>query len=334
MRGSQKGAQGAKVADTGAPTVLILMYHAVIPTRLAVPHSCFLERGSFERRLRYVQSRFEIVALEEALERLQADRRRARLAVLTFDDGYQNHHDIVLPILEQARCPATFFPVSGFVGTEDTLWFCRVHRAIALTRKDSVVWDGAVHGLASGAECARATHRIQEALKVLPQPQLLERVGELSRVLGVDPEEPIAANSHHRMLSLEALQRLAESPWVTLGAHSHSHAVLSLLNTADQAQEIDRSIEFLERTTASRCNLFSYPNGRAVDYNAVTLQHLAARGVYAAVTTEPGLCRPTTPPLELRREAHEPWVPGWLFRWKIRRLTTRRPGDVPAGRGT
>src|SRR5439155_15606804 len=69
---------------------------------------------TFRRCLDWLLTRYSIVPLGDLVEP-SGEPGGARLA-LTFDDGYADWHEIVAPVLEDLRCPATFFVSSGFVG--------------------------------------------------------------------------------------------------------------------------------------------------------------------------------------------------------------------------
>jgi peptidoglycan/xylan/chitin deacetylase (PgdA/CDA1 family) len=69
---------------------------------------------AFRRCLDWLLVRYAIVPLGDLVE-ARNEPGRPCLA-LTFDDGYADWHEIVAPVLEELRCPATFFVSSGFVG--------------------------------------------------------------------------------------------------------------------------------------------------------------------------------------------------------------------------
>jgi peptidoglycan/xylan/chitin deacetylase (PgdA/CDA1 family) len=73
------------------------------------------------------------------------------------------------------------------------------------------------------------------------------------------------------------------------------------LAPADRRSEIARSLADVAAATGRPCDLFAYPNGRAEDYDADTVQLLRECGVRAAVTTIDGSNDSATPLLELRR---------------------------------
>lgn len=298
------------VAGVGLPRLLhrtalrdrltILMYHAVVREPLEVPDWCFLDEESFRRQADYLARHFDVLPLLEAVERLRQGLKRPTAAI-TFDDGFQNNRDVAWPILRERGLPAAIFLATGLVGTSDTVWPCRIGAALARTRQGWLDWEGRRFDLSGPGARSAAGAALQARLKPLPHPRLLEAMRGILRELGASPEEPIPADSPYRILDREAVKELAASGLVEFGAHTDSHAILSLLPPRERAEEIGRSVAAVAELTGTGCRLFAYPNGRVEDYDAETVAAVAARGVKAAVTSQAGPNHPGTPPLELRR---------------------------------
>ena len=93
-------------ADPG--DLSIVVYHRVgegddeisMPTRV------------FEGHLSWLARRGDVVALDSAL----AEERGG--VVLTFDDGYRDFHDVVVPLLVRHRLPALLYLATGLVSNE------------------------------------------------------------------------------------------------------------------------------------------------------------------------------------------------------------------------
>ena len=73
-----------------------------------------LKLETFIERLR--ENQLKIVSLKEYLKL-----KDCKLICVTFDDGRVSHYDLVLPILTHFNIKATFFIVTGFVGTKGYL---------------------------------------------------------------------------------------------------------------------------------------------------------------------------------------------------------------------
>lgn len=299
------------VARLGLPRLLhraaprgrltIVMYHAVVPRPLPVEDWCFLDLGSFRQQAEYLGRHFEILFLSEAALRLRRGAIRRPTAVLTFDDGFQNNRDVVLPILQDRGLPATVFLTTGLLGTDETVWYCRLNRALGATTKRRFDWDGETFDLSVPGAKAQAARAIQARLKALAHPQLLAELRGILHELGEAPERTIEADSPYRMLGREAAAEMAGSGLVEFGAHTHGHAILARLSPEERDLEIGRSLAAVQDLTGCPCRLFSYPNGRAEDYDAATIEALRERGVAAAVTTVAGPNDERTPALELNR---------------------------------
>ena len=281
--------------------VTIVMYHGIVDSPPGIEDWCFLDAASFRLQVDYLARHFAVLPLSEAAERLAAGGLGGPTAVITFDDGLQSQHDLAWPVLRERKLPATIFLATGLVGTEDTVWYARLDRALAQTTMSRLEWNAEHFDLTSAGGKATAARVLQARLKALPHPRLLRELRELLLALGADPLRAVGVDSPYRVLSREAVAEMAASGQVEFGAHTHSHAILAHLPPEEADREIQESLEVVQALTGRPCRLFSYPNGREEDYDRRTMLALQTRGVRAAVTTRPGPNDSRTPPLELRR---------------------------------
>lgn len=72
------------------------------------------DRGVFREKMQWLKGHYELVSLAAILEP-QASQSRQRVA-LTFDDGYENWHEVAASVLDELDIPAVFFVNSGLVG--------------------------------------------------------------------------------------------------------------------------------------------------------------------------------------------------------------------------
>lgn len=280
--------------------IAVLMYHAVVREPLPVSDWCFLDEKVFRDQMTYLKKHCRIVPFRELPASVRPKNGRPIVAV-TFDDGYQNNYDVAFPILRQMDVPATIFLATDFIGSDDTVWFCRINDALAKTSLERFEWEKVSYDLSSMSRRAEAGAEIQVRLKRYGHPRLLEEMRNLVRSLGADPDAPIARGSPYRMLGANEIREMADSGLIDFGGHTCSHAILSGLDDSLREREISGSIDAVGRLTGAPCGLFAYPNGGAEDYGPRDVAALRRSNVGAAANTVAGPNDQSAPALELRR---------------------------------
>jgi peptidoglycan/xylan/chitin deacetylase (PgdA/CDA1 family) len=95
----------------GAP-ISIVFYHRVADEH---PSPWTISNCRFERQIRWLQDRFELISLEEVQRRVRSGDSPRPAVALTFDDGYAENCEHALPLLIKKRIPFTYFVASRFV---------------------------------------------------------------------------------------------------------------------------------------------------------------------------------------------------------------------------
>lgn len=86
-------------------------------------------------------------------------------------------------------------------------------------------------------------------------------------------------------LDVARLIELVASGLVEIGAHSHTHPILSRLAPEAVEQEIDTSRHYLEDILQRPVSHFAYPNGQAADIPLCAPSHLRAAGFACGLST-------------------------------------------------
>ncbi len=279
----------------------ILMYHAVIDKSLPVSDWCFMDAELFHNQLVYLKNNFNVVSLREAASLSQKGKIKNATAVVTFDDGFQNNFDIAFPILQELQIPATIFLSSGLIDTEETVWFCRVNKAIAETTQKELVWLGERYGLENTKVKAQSSARLQAKLKKLEHFVLFDELEKISISLAVSFNSPIPRYSPYRMLDRNSIDLMISSGIIEFGAHTVNHTILTKLPKEIAAVEVIDSVKSVSRLIKNPCVFFSYPNGRYQDFDENCVNLLQDHGVTVAVTTMSGTNNVNTPLMKLKR---------------------------------
>jgi peptidoglycan/xylan/chitin deacetylase (PgdA/CDA1 family) len=293
-----------------APLATIVMYHRILPPQTgrrarlnALDLSAFREQIAYIRRHYTPVSAADLVSAAEGVSPLPP-----RPIVLTFDDGYREHYQHVLPVLDRFAIPGVFFPVSSSMLDRQLLDVNKIQYILAMSDEVAPLVDAIDAAIEyerrdSGSP-SRADYRARwwkpsrwdpapvVYVKRLLQHALPESVRRpltdtLFRDI-VSADEAAFADELYMTVSDAREMRAAG---MTVGAHGGRHLRLPTLSRDGQAHEIDGALRVIDAVGASRQKFaYSYANGEH-DEHSVDL--LRARGCGVAFTTHPDLARLT-----------------------------------------
>ena len=286
-----------------AQPLTIVMYHYVRDfSRTRYPRINGLDVDGFRRQLDHLTTAHTIVRMEDVLETVgHGAELPPDAALLTFDDGYADHFNVVFPILHDRGLQGSFFPPVAPVRDGTLLDVNRVHFTLASAPSSAelaaeidaeIERTPADNGLRSVAEYrAEWAHpnRFDDAetiyVKRMLQTALPDEFrGAIARRLfeqfvTVD-EEAFAGELY---LTIDQA-RLMVDCGMYFGSHGTSHRWLNHLDRPTQVHEIEASMTFLSDLGMSNDDgwVMCYPYG---GWNAETLQVLRDRGCSLGLTT-------------------------------------------------
>ncbi len=283
----------------------IFLYHRIASPE-EDPFALAVSETWFQDHLDILRSNCRLVTLDEILHARAAG--SLVLASITFDDGYADNLRTAAPILSLARIPATFFICTGCLGDVRGFWWDRLASAIAAA--DTMKMLSVSHDLNS------AEGRRKAILEIAPR---LQRMHPLDRDRVVaDLEGALVAGGSEKpepcpVLDEAGVRELASQPLAQLGAHTHNHAMLSMLTREEQFAEINHSVTILQDITGRRPRFVAYPYGWEQAYNLDSC--LAARdaGLQGAFVNHPGRFDPRGEPYRVPRY-YVPPLPADQFR--------------------
>lgn len=92
-------------------SIRILMYHQVLPQSIAYKNDLIVTVENLEEQLIYIKNNFKTVFFKD-LETLKSIENKI---ILTFDDGYYNNLQYLIPLLEKYQLKATIFIPTEFI---------------------------------------------------------------------------------------------------------------------------------------------------------------------------------------------------------------------------
>lgn len=278
------------------------MFHGIEAAPLTPPCWHVLDAAMFGRQLEYVRRHFQVLPLEEALERLYSDSLPDRAVALTFDDGTRNLATQAAPILKRLALPAAIFLATGPMGTTHTLWPDRLWLSFAHTNIGHIDLTAAglsSFALHSAAERGEAYGHAVNQLKGLPDERRIAACDSLVAMLMPDGET--TDPGPFELLSWDEARATANSGDLTLYPHTVSHPILSQCTDEKVEREIAESCMTLRRETGCSPRVFAYPNGRSQDFDDRCKEILRRQGVSWALSTVEGFASTDSDPLSLPR---------------------------------
>jgi len=284
----------------GPGQVAVLMYHEIAEDDLDIESWTVVRRDDFLRQIDSLRSSYDLLGLDEALQRVTHPGANACPGVvLTFDDGNRGHADVLLPIIERERIPITLYVATGHIEQQQCYWFDRVINALQVPAP--IELDLSAEGLgcyavnhSAGPGNWQQIARLLEDLKQLPS----ERCETLSELI----EERAARSGVSRAkvvpLTIEGVRALAASDMVTIGAHTHGHELLTQVSAQTARETIVTSRDLLQQWCGKPVWHFAYPSGRTDEANCSLVERL---GFASAVTTKFGYLRADTPRFQIPR---------------------------------
>lgn len=239
---------------------------------------------------------FEVVTMSEAVARMSVEDHGPPFAVLTFDDGYVDNHDLLLPLCERLSLPAVVYVTTGFVDRTHPMWWYGLEDLFDL---HASIQCGEHH-------FERFEHLHRHVLG-LPPGDAMQFVDCLQRDYRIDFGD---VTDRHAM-TWPMVRDLAASGWVEVGAHGVSHAALARLAPDAADQEIRVSGERLEQELGLPTAHFAYPYGDRTSVGPREVRSAHAAGYASSVTSIAGMVRT-----------------GSADRWALRRVVLGGPGMV------
>jgi carbamoyltransferase len=281
---------------------LIVSYHYCHPADGWLRGTKSITPEQFDAQLRVLTQNFVCTTMGELMN--PAANLPETVAVVTFDDGFKDVVEHALPLLQRWRVPATVYccsapPLDGTV--------LNVHRVHLLQAKLGV------DRFRQEFE-ALVLSRPPVAIRPLTHPGLLglypyddEPTRRFKRLLNFDM--PYAeldvvlkllferfigddATVAEKLYMSDAELRRCQDAGVEIGAHGHSHRVLSRLNEDEQRADLGTCVDYLRRVCGVREVHASYPYGIEGSWDEATLRVCASLGLASATTKVRAIVKP------------------------------------------
>jgi peptidoglycan/xylan/chitin deacetylase (PgdA/CDA1 family) len=275
--------------------------------------------GNLHRHLLYLRRHYRILHLDEALEELyrpctnRSHSMDHRIPlVLTLDDGYHDNYTYGFALARDLQIPFTIFLIPGYVEKGTRFWWLEAKHLVCCAQVNEAKIEGRSYHLYRQEEREALARMIDTRLRcatsVDERETFLASIYETLKVpssLKVE-EQPMLS------LTWAEVQEMKESGWVSYGAHTMNHPILSnLSDPAEIQREVNECRKILEQRLNQPVCAFAYPVGKFQHAMHDILQAVHDAGYNWACTTRYGFNSPQSDPYLLRRisvDANQHWL--------------------------
>lgn len=313
---SKQSPQNPAVALPISQQPVALLYHRVADETVDAQYLA-VSPINFEQHLRDLKNHYRVVPLRQLLQETSSGTSVPNTVALTFDDGYLDNLSNALPLLEKYQIHATVFATAGNIEQSRGFWGDKIEYLFLhhsqLPAKLEMTEDDKDHTwpLTTPQERLVAHDQIRAILKKKPNNEIEPFVAELLRwgciTDNLDTFRPV--------LNIAQLQRLSQSPYIEIGAHTMSHSRLSILPIHLQQWEIEQSRKKLESWIGKPVTIFSYPYGAKADFTTDTKTLVQQVGFQYGIANSQGSISSNMDPFEVPRRLVRNWQGGHFADW-------------------
>jgi peptidoglycan/xylan/chitin deacetylase (PgdA/CDA1 family) len=236
----------------------ILIYHGICKHDHTRFNPIFLTAKTFEKQLKLFKKHCNIITLDDYYNKRFSDDKFN--ICITFDDGYANNYQYVLPSLEKHNVPATFF-VTGITNEGyDILW----NDFLGIVSKygpEKIIYKTELYYKGAHNQYFSAENHI--ALKdKLRKGGFVEKADMMKILYPVVPFKNDEWNTDYWLqMTKGQIKELAASPYAQIGAHGYYHNDLALINIEDAFNEMVQVKQYLETIIEKPVISIAFPYG-------------------------------------------------------------------------
>ncbi len=281
-------------------------------TRVVILNYHSATGGDFLQHMRYLRRHYRLMHVEAALEELYAARKdpthkssnRTPL-VVTLDDGYLDNFTYAKEVAHDLCTPISIYLIPGYIESGARFWWLEGKSMARRAQvSDVTIADRIFSHLDNPEERGALAQFIDNRARFAPSVAVREEFLASARSLLNLSVQPHEKDRDDAMLPVnwEQVKIMDEGGWVSFGAHTMHHPILSYLtDTAEMRREIAQCRQALEQKLGHAVRTFAYPVGQAQHISSDVVQAVRDAGYDWALTTTYGINTPQTDPLLLKR---------------------------------
>jgi len=309
----------------GAPWLAVLTYHRIADATRMAGQAALFDEGVFDTspdelddQLAFLRRYFNPISLDD-LRGLRHGRPLPKNpALVTFDDGYRDNHDLALPILKRYDVPAIFFVATSYIEERRLFWWDRINYILKSSQRERVVLDYPgpltmdLDGEVGRTRAILSALRIVKHCYALDLERFLAQLADAAGVILDAQEERRFADD--LLMTWDQLRSL-RAQGMSVQSHTVTHRVVQTLPEEHLAEELTRSKAKLEEELRAPVHALAYPVGITLRFAPHVRRAVAAAGYELAFTNGNGVNHHTRfDPLAITRLSPDYAFPDYQFR--------------------
>lgn len=244
------------------------------------PNVFSCDEEHFAAQIDTISKKFRIINTQELVELIDKKVTISEpLAMITFDDGYEDNFKNAFPILNAHGIPATFFLPTNFIGTTSIPWWDEAAWLVKNSKVDQILLSGHSEPIPIRSDdLAFSIRQVLRHFKDDTSISIDEKLRELEKACRCEYTNDEAESE---IMSWDQVRIMLKSG-MDIGSHTQSHRILSHLSLEEQKKELAESKAVLESETQSIISTLAYPVGGLDSYDSDTIRIAKECGYKAA----------------------------------------------------
>jgi len=278
----------------------IIMYHYVRDMDLKENKGYKgLHINNFINQLDYLKKKYEIIDIRNLFDlNFLKKKNNKTFCLLTFDDGYSDHYDNVLPILLRKKISGSFYVSAKTIIEGEALSANKLHYILSKIKTDEII--KIIKKFLIEIKFKTSYENINKIIKnksrfdddnvnfikIIFKNFLNSNLqNKLHRIIFKnilkENEKEIFKNFYLNKEKIYEMQKYG----MYFGGHGYDHQRLDLIGEKEQLIEINKTIKFLRKINTDTKNwVMCYPYG---EYNKLLIEKLKSKNCFIGLTTKP-----------------------------------------------
>jgi len=237
--------------------VIFPFYHSVSDNELRHLKHLYNVKSqkAFRKDIDFFLKYYKPLEVDDIVNAIENDKPIKNGFLLTFDDGFREIYDIVVPILKEKGVPAVFFLNTAFIDNKELFFRCKASLLI-----DSVQ-SMTFNEIQQKKICATVGKDVFSKELLIKH---IKSVGynsksildDLAKIFDYNFEAYLA--NERPYLTEEQIRSIIHDGFL-VGSHSVDHPRFDQLELVDQMKQVNNSLNYLNEKFQLKYKLFSFP---------------------------------------------------------------------------